>query len=93
MRRWMRNQSGLKVRRYTDRLIGINKYLDYFHGETLAETIGVNELNEILLNGMPNSWINQLYVQGFDWESISFLKSVNMFELVDISRYIYEGVV
>ena len=42
---------------------------------------------------MPNSWSNQACVQGFECESISFLKPVNMFELIDIDESIYESVV
>ena len=38
---------------------------------------------------MPNSWIKQAYVQGFYCESITVLKSVDMFERVDIPEYIY----
>ena len=34
-----------------------------------------------------------MYTQGFDCESISFKKSVNMFEKMDIAESIYEGVV
>ena len=33
---------------------------------------GVTELNDILINSTPNSWIKQLYVQVFDYESITF---------------------
>ena len=54
---------------------------------------GVTELNVILLNGMHNSWSKQYYVQGFDFEFITFKKAVNMFERMDISESIYEGVV
>ena len=42
---------------------------------------------------MTNSWYKQAYVQGFDFESISFEKAVNMFEQMEITKYIYEGVV
>ena len=55
--------------------------------------IGDTELNKILLNSIPNGWIMQAYVQVFDCESISFIKAVNMFELMEISESIYEGVV
>ena len=51
------------------------------------------ELNEILLNIMPNSWSKQSYVQGFDCGYIAFKKSVDMFERIYIEEYIYEGVV
>ena len=50
------------------------------------------ELNEIVLNSMPNIWISQACVQGFDYETIT-LKSVIMFERMEIAEYIYEGVV
>ena len=41
---------------------------------------------------MPNSWSKQSYVRGFDYESILFNKSVYMFEQMEISEYIYKGV-
>ena len=41
---------------------------------------------------MPNSWSKQAYVQGFDYKYISFKKYVNMFEKMEISGFIYEGV-
>ena len=66
MRRGIRKPHGSKVRRYTDFLIGLNNYLASFHGAKLNENIGMTELNEILLNSMPNSWSKQAYVRGFD---------------------------
>ena len=59
----------------------------------MTDKIGVTELNEILLNSTPNSWYKQTYVQGFDFESISFKMSVNIFECMEIAESIYEGVV
>ena len=41
---------------------------------------------------MHNSWSKQACVQGFDYKYISFKKYVNMFEQIDISGFIYEGV-
>ena len=49
MRHGIRKPCSLKIRRYTDRLIGINKYLALFLGATLLVKIGVTELNEIFL--------------------------------------------
>ena len=80
------------MKRYAARLIYLNQYLA-FPVETMTDKIGVNELNEILLNSMPNRWSKQSYVQGFDWESISFKNSINMFERMEISKSIYKGVV
>ena len=59
----------------------------------MTDKIGVTELNKKLLNGMPNSWFWQSYVQVFDCESITFKKSVNMFESMETAGSIYEGVV
>ena len=42
---------------------------------------------------MPNSWSKQAYVQGFDCEYITFKKSVNMFERMEIAKSIYKVVV
>ena len=64
-----------------------------FPGENLNDKIGVTKLNEILLNSMPNSWSIQVFEQGFDCEYITFKKSVNMFERMEIAESIYEGVV
>ena len=80
MRRCMKNPHRLKVRRYAAGLIYLNEYLISFPGATMADKKVVTELNDILLNRMPNSWSKQAYVQGFDCETISFKKFVNMFE-------------
>ena len=61
-------------------------------GDNLSEKIGITKSNKFLLNIMPNSWYKKAYLQGFDCETI-FLKAVNMFEQMNISEYIYEGVV
>ena len=51
------------------------------------------ELNENLLNIMPNISIKQAYVQGFDCKYITFKNAVNIFERMGIAKYIYEVVV
>ena len=71
MRRRMRKPCGLKVRQYADNFIDLNKYLDLFPGSTMSDKIGVTELNEILLNSMPNIWIKQAYLQWFFCGSIT----------------------
>ena len=47
--------------------------------EKSSEEIGKEELNEIILNIIPNGWISQDYVQDFDFEAVSFKKYINMF--------------
>ena len=76
----MKKPQSLTVRRHAARLIDLNDYLASFPGATLTDKIGVTELNEILIKSMPNRWYKQAYVQGFDCESITFKKAVNMFE-------------
>ena len=83
----------LKVRLYVDCLVDLNEYLPSFAGSTPTQKIGTTELNEILLNSMPNSWSKQAYVQGFDWKSINLKQSVNLFERMDIAESMFKGVV
>ena len=93
MRHGMKKPCSLNVRRYAARLIDLNEYLASFLGATLPDNIGVTQLNDILLNSMPTSWSKHAYVQGFDCESITIKKAVNMFERMEIAEFIYEGVV
>ena len=38
---------------------------------------------------MTNGWNKESYVQGFDYESITFSKSVNIFEHIKMYENIY----
>ena len=75
MRRATRKPHRFKVRYYVTHLIDLNEYLDSFPVAKLTDKIGMTDLNEILLNSMPNSWSKQAYVQIFDCEYIT-LKSL-----------------
>ena len=59
----MRKPHYLIVRQYAACLIDLNEYLDLFLGEKLSKKTEILELNENLLNIMPNSWSKQEYVQ------------------------------
>ena len=67
----MKNPCGLKVRRCTDCMIDLNKYLSVFPGAKASDKTCETELNEILLNIMPNIWNSQAHVHGFDCETIN----------------------
>ena len=82
----------IQVRHYAARLIDLNEYLASLTGAIIADKIGVNELNKILLNIMPNIWSRQAYAQVLYCESISF-KIPSMFERTEIAERIYKGVV
>ena len=53
----------------------------------------ITELNEIVFNSIPNGCIDQAYVQVLYCESITLKAAVKIFERMEISEYIYEGVV
>ena len=93
MHRGIKKPRTITVRRYAARLIDLNEYLESFPGANLNDNIGITELKKIFLNSMPNSWSRQAYVQGFDCWSTTFKKAVNMFDRMEISESIYEGVV
>ena len=48
MRRCMKKTRSLKVRRYAVNLINLDEYLVSFPGATMADKIGITELNKIL---------------------------------------------
>ena len=52
----VKNLCGLKVIRYTDRMIDPNEYLYVFPGAKASDKTCERELNEILLNIMPKIW-------------------------------------
>ena len=62
MRFGMRMPRRLKVRRYSACMIDHNGYLDTFPGAKASDKICEMELNEILLNIIPNSCSSQAYV-------------------------------
>ena len=65
MRRGMRTPHGLKVRRYAAHMIELIVYLDAFPGAKESDKVGKTELNEIILNGMPNGLRSKSFIQGF----------------------------
>ena len=70
----VKKSRSLKVRCYAAWLIDLDEYLASFTEATIADKIGVTEINEIIWNSIPKSWSKQAYVQGFDCESIFLLK-------------------
>jgi hypothetical protein len=69
MRRFMRKPKDMKIRDYVDRLQEINNYLVYFpvkEGEIAATSLPKEEMMDILLFGIPNSWQKKIVELGFD---------------------------
>ena len=84
----IRKLYGLKVRHYAAHLVDLNEYWAGRPGSNISEKICVTEIN-YFLNSMPNSCINQAYVQGSGCEYITIKEAVNVFEQMEISEYIY----
>ena len=68
-------------------MVELNEYLDIFTGSDIDNKICEGEPNEILMNNTPNGWDNQDFMQGFDSETATYNKSINVFECMDISYY------
>ena len=58
MRHGIKKQCGLKVGRYAAHKIDPNYHLAVFSGENITDNVCMTELDEILLNILPNSWRN-----------------------------------
>ena len=67
----MRKPRNLKVRRYADRLIDLNKDLNLLPRAHASEFLCVMQLNEILLNSIAIICINQARVNVFYCEPIN----------------------
>ena len=52
-------------------MIKLHEYLAVFPVAKTGDTTGEMELNEIILNSIPNGYIRQAYVEGFDCEYIT----------------------
>ena len=61
-------------------MIDINRYLAEFPGSNKNEMFFVIEINQILLNIMPNICCKQAYAQVYDCASITFKASVRIFK-------------
>ena len=79
MRRGIMQPRGLKVRRYAASLTNLDEYLDVFPAANMSDFLCVTELNEKFSKCVPNIWIKQENVQGFDYEYIAFKADVNLF--------------
>ena len=59
-------------------MIELNEYLSIFTWERAIGKIIETYLNEIIFHIITNSWIGYDYVQGFDFEAVTFNQSINM---------------
>ena len=90
MRSGMRKPRKLILIHYPARTIELNGYFSAFSGSKASGKLDETEPNEIILKSMSNGWSKQAYVQAFYCETISYKKSVNMFERIEIADTVYE---
>ena len=64
-----------------------------FPGANISDCFDVTELNKKKLNSTSNICINQACIQRFDCEYITFKADINMFERMEIAKFICKGVV
>ena len=64
----LRKTHKLKVVYYGAHMIELNEYFFALPVAKACDNIGYTELNEIILNSIPNECSTQAYMQGFDCE-------------------------
>ena len=91
MRPAMRKPRDLPLKKFAAQLTELNNYLLLFLGSVNAKKMDPEELNDILLRAVPNSWARQAYLQGWDFEGRTYKGTCDMFERIEIAEAIYEG--
>ena len=71
-------------------LVLINIWL--FPGSKASNKIREMELTKVLLYSMTNVQSRQAYVHGFDIKGVTFKKTINKFDILEIYGNIYEGI-
>ena len=49
------------------------------------------DLNDILLQAVPNGWAKQAYIQGWDFEMNRYKATCKLFERMEVAEKIYKG--
>ena len=69
----------------------MNNYLPLLPGSINVDKIVPEELSDILPHSIPNSWAQQAYIQGWDFEVSTYKDTCGMFERIEIAEAIYKG--
>ena len=87
----MRKPRDIQLNRFASRLTELNKYLTIFPGTNNTKNMVPEELNEILLQSTLSSWARQAYIQGWDFEEITYKDTCNIVERMETAEAIYKG--
>ena len=91
MRRAIQKNWDILLNRFSERLTEMNNYLPQFPVSSAAKKMYPEELNEIILHVVPNSWAKKAYIQGWYFEGRSYKETWNIFEHMETAEAIYEG--
>ena len=80
MSRAMHKPQSLSFKRFTARLAELNDYLPLLPGSIKSNKVVPEELNEILLQSIPNGWAKQSYLQGWNFEGRTYKETCKIFE-------------
>ena len=53
--------------------------------------MALEELNDILIYAVPNTWAKHAYLQGWNFEGRTYKDTYEMFEHIKIVEQVYEG--
>ena len=81
----------LSFKRFAARLTEINNYLQLFPGPIEAKKMASEYLNKILLHAIPNFWLKQSDIQGWDFKGNTYNDTCEIFEWMEIAEQVYEG--
>ena len=74
---------------FAARLTEINNFLPIFLGSDVTKDMTHEELNDIILHAVPNSWVKKSYLQGWDFEMKTYKETCTLFEIMEISEQVY----
>jgi hypothetical protein len=89
MRRFMRKPREMSIREYVDRILELNDYLVYFPtkiGEADATKLPDEEIMDILVFGIPNTWQKRMVELGFDSSSHTPNEFIEMCERISFGE-------
>ena len=69
-------------KRFSARLTELNNYPPLFPGSSANKKMALEELDEILLHAVPNGCAKQAYIQGWDFEMMSYKATCELFEII-----------
>ena len=76
---------------FAARLTEINNFLPIFLGSDVTKDMTHEELNDIILHAVPNSWVKKSYLQGWDFEMKTYKETCATFEQLEIAEKFYGG--